>query len=63
MEVYSDSLEFIHLGQSKLVQRKKETPSGASRKQVRCDCCNKKFATMRGKHIHESRILSLWSLR
>ena len=49
-------MEFVSSGLSKLVQRKNETPSGASRKQVRCDFCKKKFATVRGKHIHENRI-------
>ena len=55
MEVDSSSMEFVNSGRSKLVQRRKETPSGASRKQVRCDFCNKKFTTVRGKHIHENR--------
>ena len=36
--------------------RRSETSSGASRKQVLYDFCNKKFATVRGKHIHENRI-------
>ena len=49
-------MEFVNSALSKLVQRRKETPSGANRKQVRCDFCNKKFATVRGKHIHENRI-------
>ena len=56
MEVNSNSMEFVNSGRSKLVQRRIETPSGASRKQVRCDFCKKKFATVRGKHIHENRI-------
>ena len=56
MEVNSNSVEFVNTGLSKLVQRKSETPSGVSRKQVLCEFCNKKFATARGKHIHENRI-------
>ena len=37
MEVNSKSMEFVNSGRSKLVQRRIETLSGASRKQVRCD--------------------------
>ena len=37
MEVNSNSIDFVNTGQGKLVQRRIETPSGASRKQVRCD--------------------------
>ena len=55
MEVDSNSMEFVQSGWRKLVhvQRKKETPSENS---DLCDFCNKKFATEKGKHIHENRI-------
>ena len=56
MEVNSSSMEFVNSGRSKLVQIRKETPSGARKKKVRCNFCNEKFATVRGKHIHENRI-------